>query len=391
MRILMLLYNQTGKGTYWRAYHFGKTLAERGHRVALVCTAPQARRRIDVTGAAGFTHVEMPDLLPGALRSGWDPWNTARRLAWLRGREFDLVHAFETRPVVIYPALAAQRRGARLVLDWCDWFGRGGSVEERPNPLVRAVLRPVETYFEEHFRARADGTTVINTFLRERAIALGARPENVLLVRNGSVVDYSPVDRETARRRTGLPPDAPLIGFVGGTYERDARLMAAAFNRVLAAHPEARLVLAGYFNRPIEDWIERPGAVIRSGHVDHPVLFDYLAACQVCWLPLSDSGANRGRWPLKLNDYMTAGRPVVASRVGDLESVITQHQLGAACEPEPGAIAAETLALLADPQRAEALGRSARRAAETAFHWQSLTAELEDFYRRVLGGPANQV
>ena len=390
MRILMLLYNQTGKGTYWRADHLGRALVERGHRVTLVSTAPRARLKLQVWHAGDFTRVETPDLLPGALRSGWDPYNTLRRLAWLRNQTFDVAHAFETRPVVIYPALAAQQRGARLFFDWCDWFGRGGSVEERPNPLVRAVLRPVETYFEEHFRGRAAGTTVINTFLRQRAIALGVPPADVLLLRNGSTLDHPPQDMAAARRKTGLPPDIPLIGYIGGAYENDARLMAAAFNRLLAVEPRARLALAGYFNRPIEAWLDRPEAVIRTGRLDYPALFDVLSACQVCWLPLTDSGANRGRWPLKLNDYMSAGRPVVATQVGDLQAVIARHELGVSVPPEPEAIAAATQALLNDPPRAAALGRAARRAAETHIRWAQLAVELEDFYRRSLAAPPDQ-
>ena len=109
-----------------------------------------------------------------------------KRIAWLGREDFDLVHAFEGRPVVLFPALFEKKRGAKLIMDWCDWFGRGGSVEERPQPLVRWLLRPIETHFEEAYRHRADGTTVINAFLKEKAIGLGVDPATILLIQNGS-------------------------------------------------------------------------------------------------------------------------------------------------------------------------------------------------------------
>lgn len=376
----MILYNQTGKGTFWRALGFARVLVKRGHAVTLMCTSPSARLRISECDLEGVRLVETPDLLPGSLRSGWDVWNMLNRLAWLRGRSFDLVHGFETRPIVIWPVLMAKRGGAKLILDWCDWFGAGGSVEERTNPLVRAILRPVETFFENYYRTCADGTTVINSFLHQRASGLGVKPESIRLIRNGSDTTIKPVDRLAARDVLGLPAEGIYIGFVGGTYTRDAHFMAEAFNRVLAAVPQAKLILTGYFNRPIEAWTI-PGAIVRSGPVKYAEIYTYLSACDVCWLPLCDSGANRGRWPFKLNDYMTVARPVVATAVGDLAEVIPQYDLGVVTPVNADCFAEETLALLADDARAWSIGQTARRVAEEVFNWENLANELEDFYQ----------
>ncbi len=384
MRILMIVFNQVGKGTYWRAFHFGRVLAARGHAVTLMATSPRARLRVRERDADGVHLAEMPDLLPGSLRSGWDAWDAIRRVRWLKGRSFDLVHAFESRPVVLLPALAAQRRGAKLVMDWCDWFGHGGSVEERSNPLLRAVLRPVETLFEDRFRTRADGTTVINTFLRERAIKLGVRPESILLIRNGSDTSAQPMERLEARRAVGLPVDEPLIGYVGGAYSRDAELMALALNQVRRTVPDVQLVLVGYFNRDIESRLDDPTAVVRTGPVTSERVYQYLAACDLCWLPLCDTGANRGRWPFKLNDYMTVGRPVVATAVGDLPEAISGHQLGVVTRDNADDFAAQTLALLADADQRETMGQAARRAAETVFNWEKLVDGLECFYTELV-------
>jgi glycosyltransferase involved in cell wall biosynthesis len=332
----------------------------------------------------GVRLLAMPDLLPGALRSGWDVWATVRRLAWLRGRRFDLVHAFEARPVVVYPALKAQRAGAKLILDWCDWLGSGGSVEERPSRLQQTLLRPVETYFEDHFRTRADGTTVINRFLGERAVRLGVPPERIVLLRNGAETRAPVIDPRAARQAVGLPESVPILGYIGSSYSRDAELMAKAFVRVRQRQPNARLLLVGYFNRDIERMLGDSMGLVRTGPVTAEQIPTYLAAADLCWLPLRDTGANRGRWPLKLSDYMSAGRPTIATRVGDLPEVIEQYGLGLVTADEPDELAAATLALLGDPERQATLGQSARQAAEGDFSWERLSARLEAFYGQVL-------
>lgn len=375
-----MVFNQPGQGTYWRAFHFGRVLASRGHAVTLITTSRRAKRRGQTYELDGMEIVETPDLLPDVFRYGWDLWNTGYRMQWVRRRAFDLVHAFESRPAVIFPALVAQRRGAKLIMDWCDWFGRGGAVEERPNPLGRAIFRVLETYFENSFRTRAAGTTVINTCLRERALQLGVRPESILLIRNGSDTRLPFLAHATARQMLSLPAEWRLIGYAGAIFSQDARFMASAFNEVQRLMPETRLVLVSYFNRSIESLLNNPASVIRYEQANPEEIYRWMAGCDVCWLPLCDTGANRGRWPFKLNMYMTAGRPVITTAVGDLEPVVDHYQLGIATRPDPHSFAERTVELLKRKEKCEALGQAARRAAEGVFSWEELTVELEQFY-----------
>lgn len=380
----MIVFNQTGKGTYWRAFHFARILAARQHTVTLLSTSKDARLKFTYQEIDGVHLLETPDAFMGSLRSGYDPWNVIKRLSWLEERQFDIVHAFESRPVVIYPALQVRNRGAALVMDWADWFGRGGSVEERENPVFRSTLRFVETYYEEHYRKQALGTTVINHFLKNRAINLGVKPETILLLRNGSDTRSAVIERVEARKLVGIQNVGPLIGFVGGTYSSDARLMAQAFNLVLKKYPSARLVLIGYFNREIKSLLSNPASALRTGPLSTQQVHLYLSSCDFCWLPLSDTGANLGRWPFKLNDYMTAGRATISTNVGDLKEVVPAYQLGVVTESDPTSFASGTLQLLDSPELANSLGITARKAAEEHFEWKIISQDLEDFYLRIL-------
>jgi len=109
MRILMLNHNVAWKGTFLRCYHLGRRMAEEGHAVTLITTSPARRRGVTCRVEAGVEVVETPSLLWGGPRSGFDPWTVWQRCRYLRGRRYDVVHAFDSRPTVIHPALQSAR------------------------------------------------------------------------------------------------------------------------------------------------------------------------------------------------------------------------------------------------------------------------------------------
>ncbi len=388
MRIAMLVFNLPERGTYWRAYYIAREICRLGHYVTLVATAPKARRsfRITHTIDGRLTLVEAPDLLQGSLRSGWDPWATLLRTAWLSSVSFDLVHAFECRPTVIFPALSIHlQNDTRLVIDWCDWFGHGGSVEERTNPIQRTILRPVETFFETYFRTWADATTVINQTLYQRAVDLGVPPTSITLVPNGcDTAGWQLEIPRLARAALNLPLEAPLVGYVGAIFKRDALLMAQAFNILHLQRPDARLIVMGYCNIAIEQLVYHSHTVIRTGPLDNFTLRRYLRACTLGWLPLCDSGANRGRWPLKLNTYMEAGLPFITTNIGDLGAFVERYPAGIAAMPDPYDMAARTIGLLDDPDHLALLGITGRQLAETDLNWSNVGYIVEKVYCHLL-------
>lgn len=386
----MILYNQVGRGTYWRALNLGRGLAAKHHQVTLMAISKKNRFGFSVKANEhqGLTIVESPDLLWGALRSGWDLWDVIARIGWIRGNQFDLVHAFESRPVAIIPALyAKKKKGIPLVLDWCDWFGKGGSVEERPSWLVKTALRPVETFFENNPRTRADGTTVINEFLRQRAINLGVDERTILKLPNGSnTTELKAIPKNEARTELGLSKDIFAIGYIGAIFKKDAILMAEAFDQVRKSEPKSRLIIAGYTNFDIRTISANPNDILITGPITFEDMSLYLSACDICWLPLSDSGANRGRFPLKLNDFMALGKPVVATAVGELGEFVTEYQVGLVASPDPEGIVDQTIRFYQDDQLRKRMAERARRIAVSEFSWNKLSNRLEKFYQKLLDG-----
>ena len=83
--------------------------------------------------------------------------------------------------------------------------------------------------------------------------------------------------------------------------------------------------------------------------------------------------------PLKIYEYMAAGIPVVATRVGHLESVVSDGLNGVLVEAEnPEAMAQCLHDLLNQPERLQQLGHTARLTAEQSHSWLAVVNEILD-------------
>ena len=138
--------------------------------------------------------------------------------------------------------------------------------------------------------------------------------------------------------------------------------MIEAFAQVVARRPRALLVFVGDGDE--REAIERtrararasPSASRFAGFVDDRALVaTYVAASRVCLSPGSAKLAI-GR-PMKLAEYLAAGRAVVGSAIPGIAEMLAETGGGIAVAPhDPAAMADALCDLLADPAAADALG-----------------------------------
>lgn len=386
MNILYLNHNVRGKGTYHRCFGFARELAGHGHTVTLVTNSPSARLLFSVNQSQRVTIVETPDVLSGTLRTGWDPVNIIRRILFLRTRPFDIVHAFDTRPTVILPALYYTRffRHIPLFIDWADWWGKGGAITLRKNRMLNTFFAPVETFFEEYFRHFADHTTVISTALQTRAVALGIRPKTISLLYSGAdTVDIRPGNKKRAREILFLPLTSPICIFPSFVHY-DLPMVINSFITLLQRIPNALLLLIGDYPAAIFEHNKRyivSGNIRIIPHVDKNELASYLAASDVALLPLADHIANRARFPTKLGDYLAAGIPFVTNDVGDAGMVVKAHDLGYVCKYNADSFAQSISWILTHPKQAQEKAKRARVFALREFTGRKQALQLIRLYK----------
>jgi glycosyltransferase involved in cell wall biosynthesis len=203
--------------------------------------------------------------------------------------------------------------------------------------------------------------------LRNQALALRVAPEAKLrLLGSGSsngvdVERFSP-GPGILRARLGLPPDAPVVGFVGRlTRDKGLPELVDAFDAILAARPQAHLLLVGWFDAS-EDALDRG---LRSRIKNHPHIHmtgfvadtaPYYRAMDVMVLPTWREG-----FPNVVLEAAASGIPVATTLCTGSRDSVVPEVTGLLIPPGyPVAIFEAVLHLLRNPERRSRMGEAAR-------------------------------
>lgn len=382
--ILLICHHRRFKTTL-RSDAIARQLARRGYDVTLMCISNTARLLVHEQHEGGVLYVETPDLLPGRLRSGWDPWDIIRRISYLRGKKYDLIHAFETRPATIYPVMSyLKKTKTPLVIDWNDWWGRGGLISELRPRWYQWLFGSLETYYEEHFRPLADTLTVISSGLVERAVSLGIKRECIFKIRGGcNPLLFQPADRLQFRNEFGIPIDKIVVGFSAADVTMDSDLALKTLKSVKELHPEVMMMMTGNKPTHLDNLASRLGIqdnFMHLGFLPYEDLPKALSCADIFILPFRNTPANRGRWPHKITDYMCLERPTVTNPVGEMKLLFNEERIGLLADENPDAMAEQISILIKNPAMSVELGKNARRVAETKLSWDKTIDGLEQAY-----------
>jgi glycosyltransferase involved in cell wall biosynthesis len=390
LKILMINHHRRYK-SHTRSQAIAKYLTQRGHKVSLIVIADDRKVGIVESNWDGVHTIETPDLLWGRLRSGWDLWNLLNRMIYLRRDKgpYDLVHCFETRPVTIYPALLyCHHYNLPLVTDWNDWWGRGGLIDEVRPRWYRLLFGGIETYYEEAFRKRSAGVTVISSALACRATSLGVPAERICHLPGGTFPDFFlPQQKAVCRKRISLPLSSPILGYSSQDSALDINIVMQALSIVAGRYPAVKLIITGKQDKLITKLAREKGVegnIHLTGWLPYDELPWHLACADLFVLPFPDKVYNRGRWPNKICDYMSIGRPTITNPVGDIKTLFESHNIGLLANWDPLDFAKKIFTLIEHPEIADKLGANARSLAITHYDWKILIRRLEDFYYMLL-------
>lgn len=227
---------------------------------------------------------------------------------------------------------------------------------------------------------RADRVVAVSTTLRDWLVDSGVDPARIDVLPNGvDAARFAPTASARERTRTQLKIDAAecVIGFVGTlkAWHGTATLLAAvALLRGLAPHLPIRLLIVG--DGPERVLLQALAATSGiadvthfTGAVPHAEIPAYVGAMDIAVAPY-DQAEGFYFSPLKVFEYMAAGRPVVAAGVGQLAERL-RHGETALLYP-PGDLAALAMALrsLAEsPRERVRLGIAARSWVEAHHSW----------------------
>ncbi|WP_324277315.1 glycosyltransferase family 4 protein [Blastococcus brunescens] len=233
-----------------------------------------------------------------------------------------------------------------------------------------------------------DVVTCISDYTRGRlAPALGGRTRLAQLSPGVDVERFTPdADGAAVRERYGLGA-APVVVCVSRLVARKGQdVLVAGWPRVLARHPDARLLLVGA--GPAEAALRRSvaargltGSVVFTGPVDPAELPGHYAAGDVFAMPCRTrrAGLDVEGLGMVFLEAAACARPVVAGTSGGAPETVREGVTGHVVDPRSPAAVAEILGdLLADPDRAHAMGAAGRRWVEERWSWTHIAAAFAE-------------
>ena len=229
-----------------------------------------------------------------------------------------------------------------------------------------------------------DVVTYISDYTRQRlAPALENRTRLERLSPGVDVDLFTPdADGAAVRERHGIG-DAPLVVCVSRLVARKGQdVLVAAWPRVLARHPTARLLLVG--GGPLEpalrsaiggQGLER--SVLLTGPVPPSELPAHYVAGDVFAMPCRTRrlGLDVEGLGMVFLEAAACGRPVVAGTSGGAPEAVLDGETGTVVDPRsPDAVADAICGLLDDPARARAMGAAGREWVEKCWSWTTIAA-----------------
>ncbi|MEX2624551.1 MAG: glycosyltransferase [Acidimicrobiia bacterium] len=263
-----------------------------------------------------------------------------------------------------------------------------------PN-VERSRLRVVKWIDGFSARHLTDHFHAISQAVKDSTVEkLGVAPEKVTVVKRGRdsarLGERTPQRRAAMRQALGMTDLNEVIVTVGRLeYQKGHKHLIDAFARVVEAHPEARLLIAGRAGHASAELVARIGGlgleetVTLLGHRED--VADVLAAADLFVFPSLYEGLGGA-----LIEAMALGLPVVASDIAALREVVREGENADLVSPGDAAgLAAAIRGLLNDPERRGQYGERSRQIFNNEFRAEIAMERLLELLAEVSGRRAD--
>ena len=371
-KVFYLLDSLNVGGTETQAVELALRIPEAGYEVTLGCL----RARGPLLERLQGSQVAVREFHPEGGIDSPAGFYQLLRLSWfLRRKKFDIVHTHDLWSNLI-GVPAARLAGVRAIVssrrdlanfDWYQSKRRGWL--RRIQNLGGAVL--------------ANATPIRDALIAED----GFKPEKLRVIHNGVDIDRfqtSGDERDQVFPGVGKGKLIVLVGNMHTDVKGHPWLIASA-PAVVHEFPTARFVLAGDGEqRPrFEEQAAKLGLeqnfLFLGRRTDIPKI---LACCDIAVLPSRAEGL-----PNAILEYMAAGLPTIASRVGGNAELIEDGVTGLLVPSEDSAALSDALlALLRDPGLARRMAQNGHEFTIRNFSFERLVREVDELYSELLRG-----
>lgn len=246
-------------------------------------------------------------------------------------------------------------------------------VDERLRWLKQWVMRRGVTRF-----------VTVSQRLRDAVLATGwLSLEKTTVIYNGAEASrYGKSSRRDLRTRLGIGDHALLIGSLGNLHPaKGYEYLIGAAPRIIARHPEVHFVIAGeikpHLAATLREQAAKEGVAQRVsfiGFVEDSAVF--LSQLDLFLLTSLSEG-----FSIATVEAMASGLPVIATRCGGPEEIVTDRHTALLIEPASvDAIIRAVLEMLATPALAHGLALAAQEFAKSHFSMEAMLNRYTGLY-----------
>jgi len=366
-----------------------QALVKSGYSVDLL-TLPIGERR-DITGvniirvANPFQFKQIP-IGPSAYKIFFDILLFFRGLQLIRKNKYLVIHGIEEAGMI---AVLLSRFAACKSI-----FEKHSDPSSYKKGFLKNILLSGYAFVERMTVKRVDAVICTGAGLAKQVddMKTSTRAFHIFDIPS-SLVEPDPARVAQVRAELQQRPNEILLTFVGSfAIYQGVDLLIESIPEVVKSCPQARFIIIGGTEKKIEERkqiLQQQNvldAVSFIGMVAPDTLPDYLSASDILLSPRI-SGVNT---PLKLLDYLKAGRSIMATDV-KANRLILNEKLATLAAPTPKDMAEKMISLIEEKDMRETMGREGRKLYESTYNFHNYTEKLAACYTFVLQGEPHKV
>lgn len=309
----------------------------------------------------------------------------------ISSNDFDIIYTRNT--VIGIIGLFLKKKRSKFVFEINGLFSEDKKFERLKNNLTffKNLKFSILAHFDILVAKKADAVITVAEGYKRYLVNRMVSKEKIIVIPNGADVNtFKPMSNlDTFYESLNISKSNKVVLHVGNIapYHGIEYIIKSA-KIILKKFPDTKFLIVGKGDDipRLIDLAERIGvsnAFVFTGYVPYELVPKYINISTVCVAP-----TNRGKYtsPIKIYEYLSCGKPVVASDLNNIGDLLRKSQSGIAIIPEDEDKLAEAIIkLLDDEQIRTFLGKNGREYVIKHCSWEQVANKTIDVFNIIIG------